>query len=73
MNDWDDSTPIEEYSLFGGEMAHPKDLQDDLRAFHDDFMIDLQPSKDAAHNDRLQQEARAAARKRAHMRARMGA
>lgn len=69
---WDDKTPIEEYNVFAGEMAHPADMQDDLRRYHDSYVIDLQPHKDAVHEARIQREARQAERRRERMRERAG-
>ena len=63
-------TAIEDYNVFAGEMAHPADRVDDLREFHDSYMIDLQPHKDAVHEARIQREARQAERRRERMRAR---
>ena len=65
-------TPTEEYNVFSGSLQHPRDNIDAQHEFHDQFMIDLQPSKDAAHADRLRQEARAAERRRDRMRERAG-
>ena len=66
----DDPDPLESYSVFGADMAHPADRVENLREFHDDFMIDLQPSKDAAHADRLQREREQIQRRHDRMRAR---
>jgi hypothetical protein len=65
-------TAIEEYNVFAGEMAHPRDQQDDLREFHDPYMIDLQPHKDAVHEARIQREAQQAERRRERTRERAG-
>ena len=65
-------TAIEEYNVFAGEMAHPADRVDNLREFHDSFMIDLQPHKDAVHEARIQREAQQAERRRERMRERAG-
>ena len=70
--DVDDPTPIEEYNLYLGKLAHPVDRADNLREFHDDFMIDLQPYRDAAHAERMQRDAAAAERQRERMRERSG-
>ena len=70
LGETDDHTPIEEYNVFGGEMAHPADRVENLREFHDDFMIDLQPHKDAVHEARIQREARHAERRRERIRER---
>lgn len=67
---WDRPTAIEEYNVFAGEMAHPADRVENLREFHDPYMIDLQPHRDAVHSARIQREAEATKRRHERMRAR---
>ena len=56
-------------NLFIDEGEHPLDI----RSIDDDpAMIDLQPSKDAVHSKRLQEEAGAAERRRERLRERAG-
>lgn len=63
--DIDDPTPIEEYTVFSGEMNHALDIRHESR---DPADIDLQPFREAAHADRLQREERATQRKHERMR-----
>ena len=74
-----DDTPIDqvktsmgEYNCCIGEMSHPRDQIDAQHRYHDPYMIDLQPSKDAVHSKRLQEEAGAAERRRERLRERAG-
>lgn len=67
------TTDQNKYSFFSGEVSHPKDEMDPQHRFCDSsFMVDLQPSKDAAKHERLQREADTAERRRERMRERAG-
>ena len=52
-------------------VEHPYDIRNDP-GMRDPALVDLQPYKEAAHNDRLQREARTAERRRDAMRKRAG-
>jgi hypothetical protein len=79
-----DAEKIEQQRLFAEQNAwsneeeiaeitgHPLDVQDSLREFHDSFMIDLQPHRDAVHEARMQRDARQAELRRERMRERAG-
>ena len=49
------------------ESIHPMDIRSDP-SMKDPALVDLQPYKDAAHADRMQQERQRAARKREYLR-----